>query len=302
MKGIKNFKKTVIAYWEKSGRHDLPWRHTHDPYRILVSEIMLQQTPVDRVIPYYRRFLRQFPTVQKLAKSDLTDVLEIWSGLGYNRRAKMLRDCARVIVEKYGEKIPRERQSLESLPGIGPYTAGAIRAFAYNEPDVFIETNIRTAFLYHFYGYDAPSRGRERSAIVSDMEILEIAKKAAEGQDPREWHSALMDYGAHLKRGGIKLNHKSAHYIKQSKFEGSLRQVRGKLLRRLIQNPITKVSFKKVDAKNAYRISMALQAMEREGLIVKEKDVWRIVVDEGGECGDMGKKGENRKSTCGALS
>src|SRR3989344_3520727 len=132
----KEFLKIVIAHWKKNGRHALPWRTIIDPYKILVSEIMLQQTQVDRVVPYFERFIKQFPTVHALAKSDLGSVLKAWSGLGYNRRAKLLRECAKEIVEKHGGKVPKNLAALVSLPAIGPYTAGAVRAFAFNQPDV----------------------------------------------------------------------------------------------------------------------------------------------------------------------
>ena len=147
---VKGFVRTVLDFHHKSGRHTLPWRTTTDAYEILVSEIMLQQTQVERVIPYYEKFLKEFPTFFDLEKSDLPKVLRLWSGLGYNRRAKMLRECARDVVGKYNGKLPRTRLELEALPGIGPYTAGAIRAFAFNERDVFIETNIRAVLLHHF--------------------------------------------------------------------------------------------------------------------------------------------------------
>ena len=264
---ITSFQEAVNKYWRDEGRHTLPWRQTTDPYKILVSEIMLQQTQVERVIPYYKAFLKKYPNVRALAKSNLADVLKLWSGLGYNRRAKLLRDCAQEVVEKYTGKFPKDRALLVALPGIGPYTAGAIRAFAFNEPEIFIETNIRTALLHHFF---------PRAKKVDDKKMLPILENVSEGQDSREWYSALMDYGAHLKKSGVKLNQKSVHYAKQSKFEGSLRQLRGKLLRRLMDGPITRGTFKKIDAKNAYQISMALQGMEQEGLVVKKKDTWNI--------------------------
>lgn len=264
---IPAFRKLVLKHWNENGRHTLPWRQTTDPYKILVSEIMLQQTQVERVIPYYKAFLKKYPNVGSLAKSNLADVLKLWSGLGYNRRAKLLRDCAQTVVEKYVGKFSKSRAELVALPGIGPYTAGAIRAFAYNELEIFIETNIRTALLHHFF---------PNARKVDDKKLLPILKKASKGEDAREWYSALMDYGAYLKKSGVKLNSKSVHYTKQSKFEGSLRQLRGKLLRRLVDGPITSATIKKLDAKNAYQISMALQALVHEGLVLKEKNQWRI--------------------------
>jgi A/G-specific adenine glycosylase len=266
-KEVKEFQKIVLKYWKENGRHSLPWRKTKDPYKILVSEVMLQQTQVDRVVPYYKNFLKKFPTVQKLSKSDLVDVFKVWSGLGYNRRAKYLRDAAVVVIQKHNGKFPKSYEKLRELPGVGDYTARALRVFAFNEPDILFETNIRTAFTHHFFS-DAKQ--------IRDAELLPLLLEASDGQNPREWHWALMDYGAHLKRSGVRLNQKSVHYTKQTPFEGSLRQMRGRLLRRLMDGPITKASFKKIDSKNAYHISMALQGMEREGLVIKEKDIWRI--------------------------
>ena len=282
---INNFRRVVLEYFEKNGRHTLPWRKVRDPYKILVSEIMLQQTQVDRVIPYYERFLRIFPTVQKLAASDLASVLKIWSGLGYNRRAKLLRDCAREVVEKYSGTLPRDRAALESLPGIGPYTAGAVQAFAFNDSVVLIETNIRTVYIHHFakiWTSDVHISSNYHSCVlqktgIEDSEILEIAKRAAEGQGARKWHWALMDYGAYLKRSGVKLNQKSAHFTKQSKFEGSQRQVRGAILRALKTSASEAQIFRRCHlGVSRKKIREALRSLERDGLILKRKGKWQI--------------------------
>src|SRR3989344_5780809 len=201
---IAGFRSTVWKYWKENGRHDLPWRQTKDPYRILVSEVMLQQTQVPRVIEKYKEFLKKFPNVHALAKASLADVLKVWSGLGYNRRGKYLHDTAKEIVA-----VGNIREALaSSLPGVGPYTRAAVRVFAFNEPDILIETNIRAAYIHHFY----PFRTRRvLNGLISDKEILLLAQKAAKGQDPRKWHWALMDYGAHLKRSGVRNNSRSAH-------------------------------------------------------------------------------------------
>lgn len=220
----KRFRDRVLAYYAKEGRTHLPWRKTKDPYRILVSEIMLQQTQVDRVIPYYERFLETFPTVADLARAPLATVLRHWQGLGYNRRAKMLHEAAKMIVASYQEKVPRDVETLESLPGIGPYTARAVAAFAYNQDVVFVETNLRTAVLHHFF------TDQEK---VHDNEILLVLKKAYPEGQSRRWYAALMDYGAHLKRSGVKTNVRSAHYKKQSGFKGSAREVRGAIIKAL---------------------------------------------------------------------
>jgi A/G-specific adenine glycosylase len=227
---ISQFQRLVWTYYEEQGRHDLPWRKTTNPYKILVSEVMLQQTQIDRVQPFYIEFLKTFPTVQALAKAPLGEVLRMWQGLGYNRRAKMLHEAAKEVVEKYKGKFPETAPQLEELRGVGPYTARAICAFAYNQDVVFIETNLRTAVTYHFF---------QGQMDVKDSEILAILAKAfpKENGKSREWYSALMDYGAHLKRSGIRTNAQNKTYIKQSTFEGSRRQARGAILKALTRGP-----------------------------------------------------------------
>ena len=219
---IESFRREVWNYYKKNGRNDLPWRKTTDPYKILVSEVMLQQTQVPRVIEKYKSFLKKFPTVQRLSRVTLAEVLKEWNGLGYNRRAKYLHDTAKMVVGTYGGDM--KEALAHQLPGVGPYTKAAVRTFAFNEPHAMIETNIRTAFIHHF--------GEDRSS-VTDRELLSLIEKAAKEQDPRTWHWALMDYGSYLKRTGIRNNDRSKHYVKQSKFEGSLRRLRGEILREL---------------------------------------------------------------------
>jgi A/G-specific adenine glycosylase len=265
---IKAFQSKVLSHYAKRKRDSLPWRHTIDPYRILVSEIMLQQTQVDRVIPYYKNFLKKFRNVEVLAKSRLVDVLKLWSGLGYNRRAKYLRDAAIHLVENYDGVFPKSYEDLRKLPGVGDYTARAVRVFAFNERDVLLETNIRTAFTHSFFSNEK---------VVHDKQLLPLLLHAAEDQNPKVWHWALMDYGSYLKKSGIQINSKSTTYTKQSRFVGSNRQLRGRLIRRLMEGPITQASFRTIDAKNIYSISMALHAMEKNGLVEKKKGKWQIV-------------------------
>lgn len=220
----------VWAYYKKYGRHTLPWRKTKDAYRILVSEVMLQQTQVERVVPFYKKFIQQFPTARALARAPLSEVLKSWQGLGYNRRAKLLRAAATelrdISFSSYRNKLiyTTAVRKLEELPGVGPYTARAIAAFAFNQDVIFIETNIRTAITHHFFW---------RRSRVKDIEVLKVLKQLLPKGRSREWYAALMDYGAYLKRSGVSLNARSAHYTKQSKFSGSLREARGVLLRSL---------------------------------------------------------------------
>ena len=265
---VSSFRGRVIDFHRAYGRHDLPWRKTQDPYAILVSEIMLQQTQVDRAVPYFERFIQRFPTVQALAKASLSDVLKEWQGLGYNRRGKLLRECAKEIMEKHDGKIPKDRDALIALPGIGPYTAGAIRAFAFNEKEIFIETNIRAALLHHFF---------PRSKNVPDVKLIPILKKLLlHAESPREWYAAFMDYGSHVKKAHTNPSRRSTHHTKQSPFEGSMRQIRGHILRRLLDGPIKKSALMREQTKSTYHVEKVLRAMEAEGLIKRRGESWRL--------------------------
>lgn len=222
---VKNdmaFIRRVLKHHENYGRHDLIWRKNITPYRILVSEIMLQQTQVSRVEPKFRAWIKAFPSLRALAQASLSDVLKLWQGLGYQRRAKALYDLAQET-----KAIPRAYEALLDLPGIGPYTASAIVAFAYDMfPSHLLETNIRTALIEEFHRKQTTIRDE---ALYEDL--LRLANhKAVQKVGARIWYYALMDYGAHLKQSKISHNTKSAHYTKQSKYEGSLRQLRAKVL------------------------------------------------------------------------
>ena len=260
------FRNTVLRYWKNAGRHHLPWRKTHNPYRVMVSEIMLQQTQVDRVIPYYEKFLKKFPTVRSLAKAPLSDVLRVWSGLGYNRRAKFLHMAARAIVEKHKGVMPKEYDELLALPGIGEYTAKAIRVFAYNEREVLIETNVRSVFLHHFF---------QKRKKVDDKEIRPYIDISLY-KEPRVWYAALMDYGAYLKQMHPNPSRKSKHHVKQSVFDGSNRQLRGALIRRLMDGPLSEEKLRTFDAKNSYRIAFVLKSLRDEDMIEMVDDKWRL--------------------------
>jgi A/G-specific adenine glycosylase len=221
--------KELKKFYKTNARTTLPWRKTRDPYKILVSELMLQQTQVARVIPKYTAFLKKFPTFAALAKAPLGAVLAEWQGLGYNRRAKYLHQTAKIIMREYKGAFPTEPAVIETLPGIGHYTARAISAFAFNKPEVFIETNIRTVFTHFYY------QGR---SLVHDKNLLPLVEQDLKKSrmEPRDFYAALMDYGAYLKGSGIRINSKSAHYTKQSKFEGSRRQKQAAKLRKLLSS------------------------------------------------------------------
>lgn len=223
------FQSKVWDYFDRH-RRAMPWRNQLDPYWIMVSEIMLQQTQVERVRPKFIAFITKFPDVQALAAAPLGHVLAAWSGLGYNRRAKFLHAAAKEIMERYNGTMPRSQKELATLPGIGPNTAGAIVAYAFNEPVVFIETNIRSVLIHHFFA-DSPA--------VSEKELQEAAAQVVDKHRPREWYWALMDYGTFIKKTCGNNIGRAKSYRKQSKFEGSLRQVRGQVIALLVETPRT---------------------------------------------------------------
>lgn len=221
---IKKFKKLVADHYRKKGRHSLPWRKTKDPYKILVSEVMLQQTQVSRVLLKYPQFLRAFPTLESLAKAPQKRILSVWQGMGYNRRALALKRLAGKVVRHYGGRIPQSPDELQKLPGIGPYTARAVAIFAWNERHICIETNIRRTYIHHFF---------PRAKNISDKKLLPIIEATIDKKNPREWYWALMDYGAILAKKVENPNRKSKHYIKQRTFKGSNREARGLILKTL---------------------------------------------------------------------
>ena len=252
----------VWKYWESEGRHALPWRQTTDPYQILVSEAMLQQTQVERVIPLYHAFLDSFPTVQALSKAPLSKVLIKWQGLGYNRRAQRLHEAAKVVTAEHQGVFPETAEALQKLPGVGPYTASAVAAFAYNKDTILIETNIRTAVTHHFFS---------KEQAVSDFEVREVLEKIYPEGRAREWYAALMDYGAHLKRSGVRINTKSKSYSKQSTFKGSSREVRGAIIRALSTGPQTKRQLNKLFSSERHtQLEEQLHNLIREKLILKQ--------------------------------
>lgn len=227
---IAEFQRSILDFYERQGR-DFPWRHTVNPYEILVSEIMLQQTQTERVLPKYLAWLKRFPDVQTLAAAPLADVLALWSGLGYNRRARFLQQACRLISERIakGGTFPDTADELDALPGIGPYTARAVCTFAFNKPEVFIETNIRSVYIFFFF---PDAAGLE----VKDSDLLYLIEQTLYRENPRLWYYALMDYGAALKKKVENPSRKSRHYTKQSRFEGSLRQARGAIIRQLVNS------------------------------------------------------------------
>ena len=225
---------------------DLPWRGIDDAYAVLVSEVMLQQTQVTRVIRYWQRWLDLFPSVDALAAADTAVVLEMWQGLGYNRRALALKRACEQCARENGGELPRTVDQLMALPGIGPATAAGIVAFAYNEPSMYLETNVRSVFLHELFPQEEG---------VPDKRLVPYIADTCPHDDARGWYYALLDYGARLKAQGVNPSRRSAHHTRQSTFEGSRRQKRSFLLQSVLAAP---------DGIARTDLAMALDGYERE--------------------------------------
>jgi A/G-specific adenine glycosylase len=253
-KNEREFVQTVWEHYAKNKRW-MPWRDDVRGYYVLVSEIMLQQTQVGRVTELFARFIQKFPDFETLASAELSDVLMMWQGLGYNRRAKFLHQAAQIIVQKYDGVVPDDVSLVDELPGIGPATAAAIVTYIYGTPHPFMETNVRRVYLHHFFA---------DQANVSDSQILPIIQETWSQQKSREWGWALMDYGSYLAKIIPNPNRQSKHYTKQPRFEGSVRQMRGIILRRRSEQGIT-TDF--TDLRADPRFEKAYKSLTAEGLI-----------------------------------
>ncbi len=264
----KNEFKEIIYSYYKYNKRDFPFRDTRDPYKILVSEIMLQQTQTERVVRKYETFIAEFPDFQHLKNADLSRILSVWKGLGYNRRAKALRGIAERVMTDHNGTLPHDPSVLVTLPGIGPATASSIAAFAYNIPTVFIEVNIRRVFIYFFF---------PRAETVHDRSILPLVEETLDKENPRDWYYALMDYGAMLKQEFPDLLRKSIHYVKQKPFEGSNRQLRGNILKEAVNRRY----FSSTDLARAMccaekPVASALEDLRKEGFLRKEGEIYTI--------------------------
>ena len=261
------FRKKVLDHYHVHGRA-LPWRRTRNAYRILVSEIMLQQTQVERVLEKYKEFLAVFPNFSTLAKAPLRKLLAVWQGMGYNRRALALRALAQKVMDDHRGKLPSKHEKLLALPGIGKYTAGAVTAFAFNKPVVFIDTNIRRVYIHEFL--------LDRDGIHDD-ELTPLVEQTLDTGNPRKWYNALMDYGSMLKREQINPNQRSVHYARQSPFENSNRQVRGRILKILVAGaPLTPAQIVKRSGMDPERVKKNLVQLTAEGFIKKKGKTYLI--------------------------
>ena len=261
----------------------MPWRKTKDPYKILVSEVMLQQTQVARVLLKYKEFLREFPTLRSLAKASDKKLLKAWQGLGYWKRALALKNTAKTILKEYKGRFPKDPNTLQTLPGIGPYTARALACFAFEHREAFLDTNIRQVYLHCFF------LGKKN---ISDKQILRIGHKVISSISrhssglrypritSREWHYALFDYGAMVLKDK-KINKQSKHYTKQSKFAGSFRSFRTKVMHFLLDQPKQTATTSKLKLilkkeESPYAPEKILASLEKDGLIKKKQNYYTL--------------------------
>ncbi len=263
---MRKFQKIIGDYYKKHKRN-LPWRNTIDPYEILISEVMLQQTQVSRILVKYPEFLQRFPTFESLADSSLTDLLRVWKGIGYNRRAIYLRSLAQTVVKKYNGKLPGDPKVLETFPGIGPATAASIVVYVFNKPVIFIETNIRRIFIHFFF---------QDKIGVYDKELIPFIKKTLDKKNPREWYWALMDYGTMLAKTIPNPNKRSKYYVIQSKFEGSNRQLRGKVIGYLLEHRQTEEKILLSLSEDPEKVKKVLIELVKEQFIVEKKGIYSI--------------------------
>ena len=232
------------------------------PYRILVSEVMLQQTSVDRVVTKYAAFIRAFPGFRALAEASVAEVLAAWKGLGYNRRALALREAARIVTETHHGRMPRTVEMLVELPGIGRATASAVLVYSFNTALPFIETNVRRVFIHFFF---------PRSRSVTDARLMPLVESTLDKDNPREWYYALMDYGAMLGKAGANANTRSARYRTQAAFEGSVRQLRGKILASILERgPVTRAQIARETEGADEHLDRALSQLVEEGFLRRE--------------------------------
>jgi len=247
----------------------MPWRSDTSPYAIFVSEIMLQQTQVPRVLSKFPEFIKRFPDFKALGGASLSEVYPLWQGLGYNRRAKWMRDAAAIICNEYSGKLPEQRGVLESLPGIGLHTAAAMIVYAYNRPEIFIETNVRSVFIHHFF---------PDTENVSDAQIKPLLEQTIDRKNPRAWYWAVMDYGTQLKQLHGNISRRSSIYKKQTPFKNSDRKIRGEILRIISgKNRAVFSDLCREESPNEIvRYQSILDSMKGEGIIREEKGKYSL--------------------------
>lgn len=264
---LSGFREAVWDHY-RAHRREMPWRDVDDPYPVLVSEVMLQQTQVARVMDRYPAWMASFPTLEALAAAPLAAVLEQWQGLGYNRRALALKKTAEIAVERFGGTLPCDAAALRTLPGVGPTTASAVLDYAFRVPAPFIETNVRAVFLHHFFA-DADG--------VPDSALAGIVEATWDRDDPRGWGYALMDYGADLKRTVANPSRRSRHHTRQSAFEGSKRQKRARLLRAVLADPGGPAeAYAEAAGGDAADTLALLEELAAEGFLARDDGRWSV--------------------------
>ena len=265
---VRAFRSLVKWFYRHHGR-DLPWRVTPDPYRVFVSEMMLQQTQVPRVAEKFPAFVKEFPSFAALADAPLDRVLRAWQGMGYNRRALSLKRAAEIVVGRFRGKLPASPEQLDELPGIGKATAASIAAFGFNSPTVFIETNIRSVFIHYFFA----QRGK-----INDKEIVALVAKMIDRRNPRDWYNGLMDLGTWLKATHGNPSVRGAMHKRQSAFEGSMRQVRGAILRHVLKaGPLQEATLRMAIDTSSAMLSTVLGQLEAEGFIRRDGGIVSVV-------------------------
>jgi len=285
---IVRFRTLVYSYYGDFGRA-FPWRETSDPYRILLSEMMLQQTQTERVLPKYHQFLEAYPDFHALAEASASDILMLWKGLGYNRRALALLRIAREAVDRWGAVLPDDEKQLRSLYMVGPATAAAVLSFAYRKPALYLETNIRRVLLYCFF-HDAEH--------VKDAELYAALDRVLDRTDPKNWYYALMDYGVFLKKMIENPNRRSAHYAKQPVFKNSDREIRGKLLSLFIEKGAS--AFEEIQRYLDFpeeRLKKCLDALVKEGFLSVQEEAGQT--QSGSTCTSPESCKSGRYSDCG---
>lgn len=264
---ITLFRDCILDYYAANER-SFAWRTIITPYRVVVSEIMLQQTQTHRVAPKFDAFVERFPNFSILAAASFDEVLRYWKGLGYNRRAQQLHAIAKIVTDAHGGKLPNDPAILVTFPGLGKATAASICTFAFNQPHTFIETNIRTIFIYFFF---------KRETQVPDAALMPLIESTILHDKPRQWYYALMDYGVMLKKEIGNISRNSKHHTKQSKFIGSNRQVRGAILEALLEHKQLPLdALLNVLTFEAPRIEAALSQLIAEKFVIKAKSGYTL--------------------------
>jgi A/G-specific adenine glycosylase len=268
---IAQFQKLIYDFYHTNKR-DFPWRQEITPYKIVVSEVMLQQTQTARVVPKFEQWLDKFPDFATLAQASNHDVLAAWQGLGYNRRGLAIAKIAQIVMADFAGQLPNNPAVLQTFPAIGPNTAGSICAFAFNAPTAFIETNIRTVYTHIFF----PGQTE-----ISDKQLLPLIEQTVDQKNGRDWYYALMDYGVHLKQKLPRINAASKHYTRQSKFTGSKRQVRGQIIKILtqLQRIDREALIELIDfqlPENLHNRDLIIQDLIKEGVVYETSSILHL--------------------------